>query len=51
MCISEFSGDAYFSLALFAMLTNYMVVTFINKIDRFTNGDGDRLNEFETILQ
>ena len=47
MFISEFSGDDNYSLASFTMLI-YSMVKYNDKIDRFTNGDGDRLNEFKT---
>ena len=49
MFISEFSGDAKFSLASFTMLV-YLMVNNINKTDHFTNSDVDRSNRFETII-
>ena len=38
------------SLASFTKLVCSMV-NYINKIDHFTNSDGDRSNGFETILR
>ena len=53
MFISEFSGGANFSLALFTILIHWMV-NYINRIDRFTNDDGDMSNglriSYEKIL-
>ena len=38
MFISEFLGDANFSLVLFTMF-GYLTVNYINRIDRFTISD------------
>ena len=49
MFILEISGDTNFTLVLLTVLVCLMI-NYINKIDNFTNRDGDRSNGFETIF-
>ena len=49
MFISEFLSDANLGLALLIILV-YLMIIYKNRINRFTNTDGDWLNRFETIL-
>ena len=46
MFISKFLSDANFGLASFTVLV-YSMINYNNKIDRFTNNDGDRSNSYD----
>ena len=49
MFVFKFLGDTNFCLASFTILV-YLMINNNNKIDSFTNSDGDRSKWFETIL-
>ena len=49
MFVSKFLGDTNFGLASFTILV-YVTINNNNKIDSFTNSDGDRSKQFEIIL-